>query len=131
MEKHLDTIAAGLMLSLHLAWILFVIAGTFLTRGRPRLTALHIASLVWGIVVEAGPFPCPLTMAENAFEARAGIVPYSGSFLVHYLDRIVYPTLSWELITTCGIIVCVVNLGVYGYRLRRHIRNIVQSNEVV
>jgi Protein of Unknown function (DUF2784) len=119
MGKHLNTIAAGLMLSIHLAWILFVMAGAFVTRGRPRLTALHIASLIWGIVVELGPWPCPLTMAENAFETRAGIVPYSGSFLVHYLDRIVYPNLSVELIVMCGVMVCVLNLAVYGYRFFR------------
>jgi Protein of Unknown function (DUF2784) len=117
MGKHLDTMAAGLVLSIHLAWILFVIAGALVTRGRPRLTALHVGSLIWGIAVETGPWPCPLTMAENAFETRAGIVPDSGGFLVHTLDRIVYPNLPVELITTCAVVVCVLNLGTYGYRL--------------
>src|SRR5580700_5050653 len=85
---------AVLALATHLTWILFVIAGAFFTRGRPRLTTLHIASLLWGMAVESGPWPCPLTLAENFFEARAGVRPYSGGFLLHYLDRIVYPNLS-------------------------------------
>jgi Protein of Unknown function (DUF2784) len=116
MGKHLDTMAAGLILSIHLAWIFFVIVGAFFTRGRARLTAFHIASLIWGIVVELVPLPCPLTLAENAFETRAGIVPYSGGFLVRSLDRIVYPNLSVELIVSCAVAVCALNLAVYGYR---------------
>ncbi len=119
MERRFDTVAAGLVLLIHLAWIIFVMGGAFVTRGRPRLTILHVASLIWGIAVELGPWSCPLTLAENFFEAHAGITPYSGSFLVHYLDRIVYPNLSVELLTMCGVVVCVLNLGVYGYRFLR------------
>jgi hypothetical protein len=111
--------AAALVLSIHIAWILFVICGALFTRSRPWLTLFHIASLLWGIAVEAGPWPCPLTLAENFFEARAGKTPYSGSFLVHYLDRIVYPTLPPQLITACGVAVCIANLATYAYRFWR------------
>jgi hypothetical protein len=116
MEKQLYSSAASLVLLLHLIWIVFVIAGALFTRERPRLTALHIASLLWGIVAEAGPCPCPLTWLENAFEAHAGIAPFSGGFIIHYLDRTVYPNLSPQLLTSCGIAVCAVNLAVYGFR---------------
>lgn len=116
MEKQLYISAACLTLLLHLAWILFVIAGSLLTKGRPRLTILHIVSLLWGIVVEAGPWTCPLTLIENFFEARAGVAPYSGGFIIHYLDATVYPNLSPQLLTGCGIAVCAVNLAVYGFR---------------
>ncbi len=117
MDRRFDTIAAALVLLLHLAWIIFVMGGALITRGRPRLAVLHLSSLFWGIAVELGPWPCPLTLAENAFEARAGTAGYSGGFLVHYLDRIVYPNLSVELLTICGVSVCVLNLALYGYRL--------------
>src|SRR5438034_851512 len=40
-------------------------------------------ALVYGIVSELGPWACPLTLAENYFEARAGIAPYQGPFLLH------------------------------------------------
>ena len=52
------------LLAIHLAWILWVIFGVFWTRGRPWLTAFHLASLGWGILVEIGPWPCPLTLFE-------------------------------------------------------------------
>lgn len=116
MHRILFIFAISLVLALHLAWILFVITGAFFTRNRPKLTALHLASLVWGIVVEVGPWPCPLTLTENFLELRAGIMPYSGSFLVHYLDRIVYPNLPVGLIVGCAVAVCGANLAVYAYR---------------
>lgn len=110
------------VLALHLLWILWVIFGSFFTRGRPALTVLHIASLVWGIVVETGPWPCPLTLTEQFFQRRAGIVPYRGSFLIHYLDRIVYPDISVMLLTVCGVALCAGNLLVYLYRGIRALR---------
>jgi len=76
-------------------------------------------ALVYGIVSELGPWACPLTLAENYFEARAGIAPYQGPFLLHYLDAIVYPNLSPTLLTVCGVAVCAANLIVYAWRFRR------------
>jgi Protein of Unknown function (DUF2784) len=107
---------ASLALLAHLAWIALVIFGALWTRGRPIWSAVHIAALVWGIAVEAGPWSCPLTLAEQYFEARAGITPYQGSFLVHTLDAIVYPNLPDWAITTAGVAVCVFNLAIYARR---------------
>jgi hypothetical protein len=107
------------ILWLHIAWILAVLFGVIFTRGRPVWTTLHVVSLVWGIVVEVGPWPCPLTMAEQYFEARAGMHAYQGSFLLHYLDRIVYPNLPWWLVGSVGASICAINLGIYAWRFYR------------
>lgn len=107
---------ASLVLLAHLAWIVLLIFGALWTRGRPIWSVVHIAALVWGIAVEAGPWPCPLTLAEQYFEARAGITPYHGSFLVHTLDAIVYPNLPDWAVATAGVAVCVLNLAIYARR---------------
>ena len=109
--------AVVIVLGIHLAWILWVIFGALWTRGRSWLAAFHIASLVWGIVVETGPWPCPLTIAEDLLRQKAGNALYRGSFLAHYLSRIVYPDLSDKLLTVCGVMVCAANLAIY---LRRY-----------
>ncbi len=116
------TLAAILTLLIHLAWIVFVTFGAFWTRGRPVWSAIHILALLWGIVVEVSPWPCPLTLAENYFEAGPGAAPYHGGFLLHYLDAIVYPNLPDWLITAAGVAVCGFNLGVYLWRLRSLLR---------
>jgi hypothetical protein len=108
---------AAAVRAIHLAWIVWAIMGALWTRGRPWLTAFHVLSLVWGIIVEVGPWPCPLTLAEQALDAKAGIHTWSGSFLVHYLDRIIYPDLPVSLIVATGVAICVFNLGIYAWRL--------------
>ncbi len=113
------TTAAILILFAHLTWILLVIFGALFTRGRPVWTALHVAALLWGIAVELGPWPCPLTLAETYFELGAGAAAYQGSFLLHYLDAIVYPNLPGWAVSLAGTAVCAFNLGIYGWRLRR------------
>jgi hypothetical protein len=109
---------ANLMLAIHLAWLALVIFGAIWTRGRPVWTVLHILALLWGIFVELGPWPCPLTLAEGYFEARAGLPAYQGSFLLHSLDAIVYPNLPSWIFTSAGVFVCALNLMIYGRRWR-------------
>ncbi|HEY2003353.1 MAG TPA: DUF2784 domain-containing protein [Acidobacteriaceae bacterium] len=110
------TLLSVLVLAVHLLWLALVIFGALWTRGRPVWTTLHILALLWGIAVEVSPWPCPLTLAENYFEARAGLAAYQGSFLLHYLDAIVYPTLPGWIVTSAGVAVCAANLGIYARR---------------
>jgi hypothetical protein len=105
------------VLFLHMLFILWVVFGALLTLSRPVLRWLHIVSLVWGILTELLPWPCPLTVLENWLEAKAGVQPYQGGFLLHYLDKVVYPDISASTLTVAGVLVCVLNLAVYGRRM--------------
>jgi hypothetical protein len=109
--------AAILTVAVHGAWLALVIFGALWTRGRPVWSTVHILALLWGIAVEVGPWPCPLTLAEQYFENKAGWAAYQGSFLLHYLDAIVYPDLPEWIVTLVGAGLCCLNLGVYGWRL--------------
>jgi hypothetical protein len=100
-------------LLLHGVFILWVIFGALLTRSRPLLRWFHIASLVWGILTELLPWPCPLTLLENWFETKARVEPYRSGFLLHYLDKLVYPDISATLLTVVGVLVCSVNVLLY------------------
>ena len=108
------------VLFLHLLWSVWVLLGWTVTRCRPLLRTLHIASLIYAIVIELVPWPpCPLTVAETWLEARAGIEPAHGPFLVRVLDAVVYPNLPEWLVVGGAVLVCVAILGVY---LRRYVR---------
>jgi hypothetical protein len=81
---------------------------------------LHIASLVYAIVIELVPWPpCPLTLAETSLQARAGIEPAHGPFLVRVLDAVVYPDLPEWVVVGSAVLVCAAVLGVYLRRYRR------------
>jgi len=65
---------------------------------------------------------------EQYFEAQAGLRAYHDSFLLHYLDAIVYPNLPDWAVTSAGTAVCALNLGIYCWRFgkawvqeRRHV----------
>jgi hypothetical protein len=104
-------VCALVLYALFIVWVVF---GALLTRSRPIVRWLHIASLVWGILTELLPWPCPLTVLENWLEAKAGVQPYQGGFLLHYLDTLVYPDISATLLTVAGVIICALNLVLYG-----------------
>ncbi len=103
-------------LAAHLGFILWVIFGTLLTRGRPRLAAAHAASLVYAIFIEVFSRPCPLTALEQWAQRKAGLVPYEGDFLVYYLGRIVYPDVPYAVLVPAAVAVCLFNLGIYARR---------------
>ncbi|PYT71649.1 MAG: DUF2784 domain-containing protein [Acidobacteria bacterium] len=108
------------VLFLHLLWCVCVVLGWTVTRRRRVLRTLHIASLIYAIVIELMPWPpCPLTVAETWLEARAGIEPAHGPFLVRVLDAVVYPDLPEWVVVGGAVLVCVAILWVY---LRRYIR---------
>lgn len=101
------------VLVVHTVFILWVIFGAFLVGRRPILRWLHIASLVWAICTEALYWPCPLTMLENWLEQQAGVQPYQGGFLLHYMDKLVYPDVPANLLTIVAVVICAANLAFY------------------
>jgi hypothetical protein len=111
------SVLAVCVLLLHVLFILWVVFGAWVTRSHPILRWLHMASLVWGILTELMPWPCPLTLLENWLEAKAGVQPYQGGFLLHYMDRLVYPAVSPTVLTVAGVLVCALNLALYGRHL--------------
>jgi Protein of Unknown function (DUF2784) len=109
---------AACVLSLHAAYIAWVIFGAFFTRGRPRLAALHVATLVYGVIVEIFDFWCPLTALEEWLDARGQVSAYHGPFLLHYLDAVVYPDIPPNVLTAGAVAVCILNLWIYIRRVR-------------
>jgi hypothetical protein len=118
----LASLLALAVLALHLFFIAWIVFGAIWTRCRPFLRWFHIATLAWGVVVEVGPWPCPLTLAENWLDVRAGISPYTGGFMLHYLDKTVYPTIPPDLLTVAALLVVATNGAIYARRFRhRHV----------
>ena len=109
--------AAG-VLSLHAAYIGWVVFGALFTRGRPRLATLHVATLVYGTIIESFGFWCPLTALETWLEVRGGVSAYRGPFLLHYLDALVYPDIPQNVLIAGAVAACILNLWIYARRFR-------------
>jgi hypothetical protein len=111
---------ADLTVAVHLAFLVFVVAGGFLARRYRWLVIPHLFCVAWGVYVEAAGAICPLTPLENRFAARAGQAGYQGSFIEHYLVPLIYPErltreVQWAL---AGLLVAV-NVVAYLRLLRR------------
>ena len=107
------SVLATLTLFVHGLFIMWVIVGAFVARSRPLLRGLHIASLIWGVLItEILPWPCPLLCWKTG--SNRGPAPHQDGFLMHYLDNLVDPDGPARLLTIAGVIVCVLNLAFYG-----------------
>lgn len=108
---HAGAIAVAL---LHLAFIVFVIAGGLLVLRWKWLAWVHLPAAAWGAAIEFGGWFCPLTAIENILLRKAGLAGYSGGFVSHYLFPLIYPSgLTRGVEVVIGIAVLVVNVGVY------------------
>lgn len=112
---------ANLVLVLHAAFILFVVAGGLLAYWRRWLAWLHLPVAAYGVAVEWIGWICPLTPLENHFRRLAGEQGYSGGFIQHYLLPLIYPVdYTPRLQFILGSAVLLANILVYaGLLLRR------------
>jgi len=117
---------ADALLTVHAAFVCFVVLGGLAVLRWPRLAWVHVPAAAWGALIEFSGWICPLTPLENAWRVRAGEVGYNGGFIEHYLLPTLYPAgltrpTQWVL----GVGVLVVNVGAYGllcHRMRHRSR---------
>ena len=111
---------ADAVLVLHLAFVLFAVAGGALVVRRPRLALAHLPAVAWSAWVELAGWACPLTPLENRLREWGGGPTYSASFIEHYLLPVVYPAaLTREIQIALGAIVIAINAAVYARVVRR------------
>ncbi len=111
---------ADLAVLLHALFILFVVDGGFLVLRWPRLAWLHLPAALWGGVVEIAGWRCPLTDLELYWRHRGGESGYSGSFIEHYLEPLIYPAgLTVRLQIFLGVGVLLLNGAIYLFLWRR------------
>jgi len=107
---------ADALVLVHLAYIVFVIAGAVLVRYRPKLLWVHLIAVAWGAYVALAHRVCPLTPLEVSLRIRAGQVGYSGDFVEHYLIPVIYPkALTPGIQIAEGLVVVAVNLALYAW----------------
>jgi len=114
---------ADTLVGIHLLFVIFVVAGGFLTWRWPRLAWVHVPVALWGALIEFAGWICPLTPFENQLRRAAGEAGYAGGFIEHYVIPLVYPgTLTRGIQLLLGIAVIVVNAVAYGRLIRQRRR---------
>ena len=104
---------------LHLAFVLFVVAGGLLVLRWHRVAWVHLPAAAWGVWVEFAGWICPLTPLENWLRLRGGQSVYTATFIDQYLVPILYPAgLSRDIQWILGAFVLTANVIVYFFVLR-------------
>jgi len=113
-------LAADLVLIAHVAFVAFVLFGALLVLRWPKVVVLHIAAVLWGVLVELTGFICPLTPLEVRLRQLGGGIGYQGDFIGHYLTMLLYPAgLTRTLQIGLGFAALVPNAAAYGYLVAR------------
>ena len=104
-------VAADAILVTHVLFVAFVISGLILIVvghfrswswvHNPWFRLTHLAAI--GVVVLQAWLGrvCPLTIWEMALRRRAGESGYEGSFVAHWLQRVLYYDLPWWVFVVC------------------------------
>jgi len=107
-------LAADAVLVIHLAFIVFVLAGGVLVLRRGIWAAFHLPAVAWGAFAELSATVCPLTPLENSLRRSAGAAGYDGGFIEHYLVPLIYPSgLTPRVQVVLGLIVLAANVPLY------------------
>jgi len=116
----LDRLLADLVVLVHFAFLLFVVAGGLLVLRWPRLAWAHIPAAIWGVLIEFSGWICPLTPLEVSLRHRGGEAAYTGGFIAHYVMGVLYPEgLTRRVQFVLGAAVLALNLAVYGTLVAR------------
>lgn len=116
-------ITADFVVIVHLTFIIFVVAGGFLTLKWRRLVYFHPPAALWGAWIEFSGRLCPLTPAEQQLRRVGGAAGYSGTFVEHYLLPVIYPAnLTREIQIFLGAGVIIVNLVAYTFLISQILR---------
>ena len=111
---------ADLVVVTHLAFLVFVGAGSLLAWRRRGLAWLHAPSLIWAAASITIGLACPLTSLETLLRRLAGDDVYAGGFVDHYVEGVVFSGSLTPLLRALAVVAIVV-----GYtRLHRTRRDV-------
>lgn len=114
-------LAADFVVIIHFIWILFLIFGAFIGRRYSAVKMFHIAGLGFAVTIQIFGWYCPLTHLEVWLRQRHdSSLSYSGSFIIHYIERLIYIELSPQIIFVLTMLLVVFSL--YFYILKKAVR---------
>lgn len=105
------------MVCLHFFWILFLFFGAFWGVRNKGVRLFHLLGLGLAFLIQALDWYCPLTHLEVYCRSKYDpALAYSESFLMYYIEKMVYLQIPRSLILVLTILLCGFNLFLYlGY----------------
>ena len=114
-------ILADVVVIIHFLWILFLIFGAFPGVRNKAVKSFHISGLVFAFVLQIFGWYCPLTHLEVWLRAKHDpSLAYAGSFIIHYVEGLIYIEISSWLIFYLTVLLIGLNVCFY---MKRGVRS--------
>jgi hypothetical protein len=111
-------LAADFIVFIHFLWIVFLIFGAFIGKKYLPVKIFHIAGLGFAVIMQIFGWYCPLTHLEVWLRQRHDpLLTYSGSFIVYYMEKLIYIELTPVVIFVLTLIL--ISISAYIYLLQR------------
>ncbi len=107
-------IIANIVVVIHFLWILFLLFGAFWGIKNIKVRVVHIGGLIFAVTIQVFDWYCPLTNLETWLRSKyEPTLSYGSSFIIHYIDKIIYIELPRSLIFILSILLCAINAWFY------------------
>jgi hypothetical protein len=106
-------LADGVVL-IHFLWIVFLLVGGLWGRRNRFLKIFHLSGLAFALIIQLFDCFCPLTHLEVWLRAKhhPGLA-YTGSFIIHYVESIVYLEISHIIVMIVTFLLIGFNVWIY------------------
>jgi len=99
---------------IHFLWIFFLFFGALWGAKNRAIKIFHLSGLAFAFVIQIFNWYCPLTHLEVWLRSKHNpTLTYTGSFIIYYVEKIVYLELSRWVVLLFTIFLCGFNLWVY------------------
>jgi hypothetical protein len=107
-------ILADFVVMIHFLWILFLFLGGLWGRRSKAIRIFHISGLIFAFIIQIFNWYCPLTYLEVWLRSKHELtLTYTGSFIIYYVEKIVYIEISRYLILIFTLLLCGFNGWLY------------------
>jgi hypothetical protein len=107
-------ILADIVVLIHFLWILFLFFGAFWGIKNKGVKIFHLSGLAFAFIIQIFDWYCPLTHLEVWLRSKhSPSLTYVGSFIIHYVEKIVYIEISRFVVLMFTILLCGLNAWLY------------------
>jgi hypothetical protein len=107
-------ILADAVVLIHFLWIVFLFLGALWGRKSRIVKIFHLSGLAFAFIIQIFDWYCPLTHLEFWLRSKhAPDLAYAGSFIIYYVERIVYMEISQTIVLLFTILLCGFNALFY------------------
>lgn len=107
-------IFADIVVLIHFFWIVFLFLGAVWGVKNKSIRVIHLSGLFFAVLLQVLGWYCPLTHLELWLRSKHNtILTYGGSFIIHYLEKLVYLQISMTMVLVFTILLCVFSLWIY------------------